>query len=157
MNFKASVPIAFSFVMNKYILFIFRIFVGCVFIYASIHKILNPDAFADSIRNYLLVPPALTNLMAVSLPWVEIVCGIFLVAGLFPRSSAAVVSAMLAVFSSALIISLARGLDIDCGCFDSGRGGEVINSLYVLRDLGLLFMSASVMLYDEGFCGLMRE
>lgn len=143
--------------MNKYILLVFRIFVGVVFIYASIHKILNPDAFADSIRNYLLLPPVLTNLVAITLPWVEIVCGIFLVAGLFPRSSAAVVSALLAVFSAALIISLARGLDIDCGCFDSGQGGEVINSLYVLRDLGLLFMSASVMLYDKGFCGFMLE
>ncbi len=143
--------------INRCVILLFRLVLGVLFIYASIHKILDPWTFAESIRYYLLLPPPLINLVAITLPWVEIICGAFLVVGLFPRSSAAVVSALLAIFSAALIISLARGLDIECGCFDAGQGGESITALYVLRDLALLFMSLSVMMYDEGFYGLMKE
>ena len=157
MTAAAAFDHARSAAKNKYLLLVFRVALGAVFIYASLHKILDPMAFAQSIRNYLLLPPALTNLAAITLPWVEMVCGAFLVVGLFPRSAAAVVSALLVVFNAALVISLARGLDIDCGCFQSGRGGEAISTLSVLRDLALLFMSVSVMIYDTGFCGLMRE
>jgi len=143
--------------MRRYVLLVFRIYIGAVFIYASMYKIIDPGAFAESIRNYMLLPPALTNLAALSLSWMEMVCGTLLVLGLFPRSSAAAVSALLVIFIAALIVSLARGLDIDCGCFNSGRGSEVITGFYVLRDLALLGISVSVMLYDTGFCCLAPE
>lgn len=154
---SSNIRLINSVIKNRYLLLVFRVVLGAVFIYASIHKILDPGAFAESIRNYLLLPALVTNLVAIILPWVEVVCGLFLVVGIFPRSCAAVVSALLAIFSAALIISLARGLDIDCGCFDSGQGNETIGILYVLRDWTLLFMSVSVMVYDRGFLSLRRE
>ncbi|MBW2148966.1 MAG: DoxX family membrane protein [Deltaproteobacteria bacterium] len=141
----------------KQVIFLFRLFLGALFIYASIHKILEPGDFAVSIRNYQLLPSLLSNLAAICLPWVELVCGVFLVAGVFVRSSAAVVSALLAVFASALIISLARGLDIECGCFQSGRRGEGVTALYILRDMALLLISLSVMIFEDGFLVLIRD
>jgi hypothetical protein len=46
-------------------------------------------------------------------------------------------------FLVALIISLMRGLDIDCGCFSTSGGGK-ISWLYILRDFSLLGISLFV-------------
>ena len=50
-----------------------RLFVGGVFIYASIDKIMHPHGFAELVNNYHILPPYLVNLMAIFLPWLEMV------------------------------------------------------------------------------------
>ena len=49
-----------------------RLILGGVFIYASIDKILNPGDFAKIISNYHVLPFGLENLLAITLPWVEL-------------------------------------------------------------------------------------
>jgi uncharacterized membrane protein YphA (DoxX/SURF4 family) len=93
-----------------------RIILGGVFIYASIDKILHPHAFAKIIHNYQLVPDILVTFPAIVLPWTEMISGLFLVAGIFRRASAVVLSAMLLMFSVAITINLVRGITFDCGC-----------------------------------------
>ena len=50
-----------------------RAYVGGVFIYASMYKINYPGEFAETIASYQLVPFWAVNLMALVMPWAELV------------------------------------------------------------------------------------
>ena len=125
-----------------------RIVVGLVFLLYGLDKIAHPDDFARAIANYRLLPEALVNLVAVTLPWVECVCGLLMLAGQWVRSSALVSAFLLGVFVVAVSITLARGLDIACGCLDADAGRKVGLKLLV-EDL-LLLGAAAVLVLKAG-------
>ena len=106
---------------NDYLTMISRLFIGLVFIYASFYKIIEPATFAKAIWFYHMVPGSLINLMALILPWLELLCGLGLILGIFYRGSVIWVNIMLLVFVIALASTIQRGLDIDCGCFKAGQ------------------------------------
>lgn len=101
-----------------------RLALGIVLILASIDKALKPAAFAEAIYNYQLLPGQAVNLTAIVLPWLELVLGSLLLTGFWLRGAVALSTVLLTVFFSALLISLARGLNIHCGCFGTGGEGE---------------------------------
>ena len=125
-----------------------RIVVGLVFLLYGLDKIAHPDDFARAIANYRLLPEALVNLVAVTLPWVECMCGLLLLAGQWVRSAALVSAFLLGVFVVAVSITLARGLDIACGCLDADAGRKVGFKLLV-EDL-LLLGAAAVLVLKAG-------
>ncbi|MBK7629418.1 MAG: DoxX family membrane protein [Ignavibacteriales bacterium] len=108
---------------NKYLLLVLRITLGFIFIYAGTEKIANPEAFAISISNYRLFPIAILNLFAITLPWIELISGLLLLFGIAVKENSAILFSLLLVFTMAIIISLFRGLSIDCGCF--GKGTQI--------------------------------
>ena len=125
---------------NDSLTMLFRLVVGVTFIYASLYKILQPADFAQSIWYYHMVPGSLINLMALILPWVELLAGLFLILGVLYRGSVVLMNLMTIMFIIALISAIVRGLDIDCGCFKvGGSGGSTVRSL--LLDVGLLIMT----------------
>jgi len=126
-----------------------RLILAVIFFYAAIEKIAAPLEFAVAIYNYQLLPDFAVNVLAVILPWLEIIVAICLVAGFQVRGAALISSALFLTFATALTISLVRGLDISCGCFGAASGS--INWLYLGRDLSLLIMSLFVLLYDRGW------
>jgi putative oxidoreductase len=115
-----------------------RFILGAVFIYAGVQKIFVPAEFSQSIQNYMILPAAMTNLVAIFLPWLEIYCGILLLAGIFIRASAILISLMNLVFITAVLSALIRGLDINCGCFGSDTPADWFK---ILENLMLLAMS----------------
>jgi uncharacterized membrane protein YphA (DoxX/SURF4 family) len=122
-----------------------------MFIYASVHKIADPAAFAASIRNYLILPAAWSNVAALTLPWIEIGVGVFLILGIQTKPSALITTAMLAVFLAAIIRAYAIGLNIDCGCFSSGSEvSEPIGLYHIVRDSALVIVSALILWFDRG-------
>jgi uncharacterized membrane protein YphA (DoxX/SURF4 family) len=116
------------------------VLIGLVFIIASIDKIAAPDAFAASIEAYHLVPTAVINLMAITIPWVELFVGIFLLAGVSLRGSSLLAAVLLGVFSVAIISALLRGLTIDCGCFGKEHATPV-SWMKVGEDVGMVIVS----------------
>ena len=130
-----------------------RIVVGLVFLLYGLDKITHPDDFARAIANYRLLPEALVNVVAVTLPWVECVCGMLLLAGQWVRSAALVSAFLLGVFVVAVSITLARGLDIACGCLDADAGRKVGLKLLV-EDLLLLAAAAVLVLKARDRIGL---
>jgi len=99
--------------------------VGFVFIYAGILKISDPAGFSDAINNYDLLPLLFVNLFAITLPWIEVVAGLFLMFGISVKENSFIISVMLVVFLLAIVISLGRGLNIECGCFSTSSGSKV--------------------------------
>ena len=132
---------------NKYFVLICRIILGAVFIYASVDKIINPEAFAAILSNYKLLPDFFIYAPALLLPWIELVAGSFLIAGIFIRGSSFILNGLLIVFIIAITINLARGINFDCGCFSTltGTGSNVY--FLLLRDL-LLLIPGSVVFFQ---------
>jgi len=129
-----------------------RMVVGLVFLLYGLDKIAHPDDFARAIANYRLLPEALVNLVAVTLPWVECMCGLLLLAGQWVRSAALVSAFLLGVFVVAVSITLARGLDIACGCLDADAGRKVGFKL-LMEDVLLLGAAAVLLLKAEDRIG----
>lgn len=106
-----------DFLSNKYLQIALRLIIGGLFVYASIDKISNPGEFAKAVKNYDMLPLNLVNFMAIIIPMIELVAGLMLIFGIYVKGSAASISILLVVFLIALVQALARGLDINCGCF----------------------------------------
>jgi uncharacterized membrane protein YphA (DoxX/SURF4 family) len=94
-----------------------RLLLGAFFVYASLDKIWSPAAFAKIVYQWQVVGPVSSNLVAVTLPWIELLAGLLLIAGVSKRESALVVALMLVVFIVAAGSVMARGIDVaNCGC-----------------------------------------
>lgn len=118
-----------------------RILLGGIFLYASVTKVPDMAAFAESVANYRIVPPALVPAVAAAVVGVEIAAGVALVLNVWARAAALVLSALLAVFTAGLASALARGIDLSCGCF----GGNAPATWWtVLRDVVLLLLALGV-------------
>ena len=109
------------FLENRWFLLTVRIVLGVIFLYAGVTKIANPLAFADSVATFKLLPPQLLNVVALSLPPLEVLLGLMLVAGVQVRAASLGLVMLSIVFGIALGQALARGLVVDCGCFGSGQ------------------------------------
>lgn len=131
-----------NFYSNKYLLLVIRIILGFVFIYAGAEKISDPEAFAISISNYRLLPTAAINFFAITLPWIELVAGILLIFGIAVKENSSILFSMLLVFTIAIVISLFRGLSIDCGCF--GKGTQI--GLYKLGENTLMIIGTFLLM-----------
>ncbi len=132
-----------------------RGFLGGVFIYASIGKIIHPEMFAESIANYRILPAQMVNFMAVILPWIELVAGVCLILGLWLPGSLFVMNLLLFVFFGALLSACVRGLNIECGCFETSVDKMVAGSMawYLIRDAVLLVIGITAfvrVLREEG-------
>jgi uncharacterized membrane protein YphA (DoxX/SURF4 family) len=117
-----------------------QITAGLIFLAAALPKIADLTAFAGSIHNFHLepvVPMALTNLLAMTIPWIELIAGLALVSGVRPRAGAFVYVALMTVFTIGVVSALARGLSFDCGCF--GKAGSApIGIKKLAENLGMI-------------------
>jgi uncharacterized membrane protein YphA (DoxX/SURF4 family) len=96
---------------------VLRLLLGALFVYASLDKIANPAGFAKVIYQWQVVGPVPSNLVAVTLPWIELVAGLLLLAGAWRREAALVIALLLVVFIAAAGSVMARGIDVEnCGC-----------------------------------------
>ena len=136
-----------SFLTHPALALILRLYLAGVFIYASLHKINFPAEFADNIAGYLIVPYWLVNPLALFMPWLELVSGLFLLAGVRVRAASLLIGGMLVMFTAAVIVALIQDTPIGCGCFQSV--GEAISWWTVLRDLAWLAMAAHIYFYDR--------
>jgi uncharacterized membrane protein YphA (DoxX/SURF4 family) len=118
---------------------------GGIFLYAAHAKVLDPRPLVTIIWNYRILPPGPVNLMAIYMPWMELVVGIALATGFKRRAAALCSTGLLIAFMVALGINAVRGVNVACGCF-STSAEDVHNAWFlVLRDLPML-LAALVML-----------
>jgi len=129
-------------IRNKHILLFFRLVVGGVFIWAGLSKIFDPLGFAQNIANYRIFSQSVSLFLALILPWIEVICGLLLVMGIFRETASFILSGSLVVFLGLIIVTLIRGLDIDCGCF--GSLNRSVDYKLLLMDCVLLFFSLNI-------------
>ena len=141
---------------NKYLLFFVRIILSVIFIYAGMEKISYPAGFSDSINNYKILPLFTVNFLAIILPWIELIAGVLLLFGIRVKENSFIISVLLSIFIIAIVISLIRGLNIDCGCFGTFSGSKV--GIYKLIENSLLLIAGyALMKFDSGFLTLNKK
>lgn len=121
------------------IVLIARILIGGILIYASFNKIVDPGGFAKAIANYHLIPFGLENIMAIILPWLELIVGICLIFGIFIDGAAFLVIIMMVVFISAITYAILNGYNIECGC--GLKPGELIGIQKIIEDITYLILA----------------
>ena len=136
---------------QRWLILACRVALGVVFVYSGWTKIADPPGFAHMVWNYRILPPALVNIVALVLPWVEVLAGAALVAGIWNRSAALILAVLLAVFIAGIALNLFRGNPIDCGCFATSSAGKTPEEMLaamrldILRDLGMMAMALAVL------------
>ncbi len=83
---------------NKNFLYISRLILGVIFIFASFDKIIDPKSFSSVIDNFHVTPVLLNNLAALFIPWLELVVGICLIRGVFINGASFIASSLLLFF-----------------------------------------------------------
>ena len=92
---------------------------GVLMLWAAVSKLANLTGFLGAIYAYdLPLPRGFLKLIAVILPWVELLCGLSLVSRVWTDSALAMTGGLMAVFILATGQAWARGLKISCGCFN---------------------------------------
>lgn len=132
-----------------------RVIVAGVFLAAGVMKIWDfklghsatPD-FTLAIQSYHLLPsPDLALLLAVYLPWLEVIAALAIFTRRLALGASAALLGMTVVFLGAIGSAWWRGLDIACGCFP----GEEVSTDYwtpILRDLALLAACAVLFAWE---------
>lgn len=115
-----------------------RLVLGGVLLAAALPKLADPAGFAGKLPNYQMFPDALVNLIAAVVPMLELVAAAALISGVLYRGGVWLAGGLLASFTALLASALARGLDLDCGCFGAAVQAEPVSALDLLRNLGLL-------------------
>jgi len=126
-----------------------RLLLGVIFVYASLDKIVHPQAFAQAVFNYQILPDISINLTALILPWLEFVLGCCLILNNWMPGTVLITTLLLVGFMTAISYNLSRGLDVGCCCFSSAPGEDAMSRLTLVRDF--LFLAMSILLFGLTF------
>jgi uncharacterized membrane protein YphA (DoxX/SURF4 family) len=137
-----------------------RLILGVVLLVAGAAKVADPQASVAAVRAYELLPDGLGTVVGWGLPFVEIVLGVLLLAGIAVRPAALATAVLLALFVAAVGSAAARGLSIDCGCFGGGGPvppGQTAYAAEIVRDLALLAGAVWLVARPQSRLGLDRN
>jgi uncharacterized membrane protein YphA (DoxX/SURF4 family) len=137
-------------VAKTVVLFALRVALAWVFIHAGILKIWDfthgrsatPD-FTLAIQHFEMLNPDLSMLLAVYLPWLEVLAALALFVRQLALGALTAILGMTTLFVVALASAWSRGLDISCGCFGKDEVSANFPAL-LLRDACIL--AAAVLL-----------
>ncbi len=144
-----------KFFSNKYLLFAIRIILGSLFIYSAIIKIINIDFFVKSLYNYKLLPEESLNYAALFITWLELIVGLLIFTGIYIKESALIGGILTLLFIGAVSAALARGLDIECGCFGT-KDGSRVGTLKILEDIFILLGFVWLAVYGSDFLAILK-
>lgn len=117
---------------------------GGVFVYAAVLKLKDPGRFLIDIRSFDMLPDPFAAWLALTLPWIELLCGLAVITGVLRKGGVLILNLALIGFFVAIGIAKSRGLNIQCGCFGGAESSSNYTELFIrdglLLGLGLLLM-----------------
>jgi uncharacterized membrane protein YphA (DoxX/SURF4 family) len=117
-----------------------QIVIGVLFVWSALAKLGDLGSFATEVHNFRIVPVATENLLALTLPWIELIAALALILNVRARAGAAVITALLGVFTLGVVAAVVRGLDIECGCFGTSHASRV-GLRKILENVGMLVVA----------------
>ena len=111
--------------IKKWFFIALRLTFGGLLIAACVDKIIHPLEFAQAVENYQVFGERFARWVAVWLPYLELIVGIFLILGIWYDAAVILNFIMMAVFFIAITQAYVRGLDINCGCFSADGGTKI--------------------------------
>jgi len=134
---------------RRAIIWLGRLVLGGIFIYAGFSKLLMPNnhlwpmfvlkfsismnisSFAQQVESYKMISHEASQVVAQTLPFVEIVLGLLLLIGWRLRIWATAITAIMAGFLAVVTRAYLLHMDINCGCFGTP---EKLTGMTVVRD-----------------------
>jgi uncharacterized membrane protein YphA (DoxX/SURF4 family) len=135
--------------LRRAIIWIGRLVLGGIFIYAGFSKLLLPNthlwpmfvlkfslsmnlsSFAQQVESYKMISPEVSQVVAHTLPFVEIVLGLLLLIGWRLRIWSTAITVIMVGFLAAVTRAYLLHMDINCGCFGTP---EKLTGMTVVRD-----------------------
>lgn len=108
------------------ILLLMRLALAALFLFAAWQKLKpgtdlvvdsGPQKFAQAIQGFRILPEHLVYLATGVIPWLEVLCALLLIVGVWTRAAAWLLALLLAGFTAAVVSVLLRGMSLTCGCF----------------------------------------
>ena len=137
-----------EFLKRRETVFVCRILLGVLFIVAGGMKVTDPSAMKEAVAAYNVVPDAFVPLIAVVLPWLELLCGVMLILNMFSRSVALIFTVLIIGFMYGVGLNMYRGVEMECGCFDV-LYKQSIGWGVQFRDLGFLLLALPILFFGE--------
>lgn len=128
---------------NPILILILRTFIGILFIFYGVAKIADPAQFANEIGNYGMTPDFITQLMALIIPWAEMIIGVLLLFGIYQRENGLLATGLMILFTFAVIFAFASGLDISCGCSGS-NASQKVGWLKIFENIGIIILTTII-------------
>ena len=137
------------FTVRRAVIWIGRLVLGGIFVYAGFSKLLMPNThlwpmfvlkfsismnvslFAQQVESYKMISHEASQMVAHTLPFVEIVLGLLLLIGWRLRIWATAITLVMAGFLGVVTRAYLLHMDINCGCFGAP---EKLTGVTVLRD-----------------------
>ena len=140
MKAKASTAWMNAVAGNKYLAVLFRLLLAVVFLISAYGKLVDIERYSvDAVYQFDILPMALARPFGLVLPFIELLCGLGLLFGLFTRLSAAGVALMSLAFFIAKEVVLAQGRELNCGCF--GAVVETLASSTIFMDIPIMLLA----------------
>ena len=123
-----------------------RIATGLLLTAAAITKLISPLAFFAALKAADRLPDAVSGLLVIGVPLIELVLGCGLLIGWKVRTMAMISFILIAMFTGFLLIETARGNNFNCGCFGESNAPLLITtgSGALIRNGLLLLMAGSL-------------
>jgi len=131
--------------LGWWIVFVLKLAICVIFVFAGVMKLRDPVAFAIAIRHYKMLPAFLILPLAFYLPWLEIICGLSIFVRPLSRAALYVILLLDLVFLAALSVAWARGLNVKCGCFgeafnDIGYPAAITRNILIAIAIGVILV-----------------
>ena len=141
-----SVPVPIRIINSRYLALLLRLIVGSIFVFYGVSKLPLHSQFVAIVEGYQLLPQLLATAYALTLPWVELLAGSYLILGILLKPSAIVIVLVGISFMIANISAIIQGEQYCGSCF-----GEVF-PLLVSQALALdiFIMIAAILLLTYG-------
>jgi uncharacterized membrane protein YphA (DoxX/SURF4 family) len=133
-----------------------RVVLGALLIAAGGLKIGHAVDLAAAIAGFRLLPATVVAPLALALPYLELLLGGYLVAGLFTRPAAIVACVQFIVYAAAVASAVLRHIPASCGCFGP-NDAAVADWPHVAFDLALALASAFVAFGAPGALAIDRR
>ncbi|MFC6707712.1 MauE/DoxX family redox-associated membrane protein [Flexivirga alba] len=128
-----------------------RLILGVTYLVAGILKARELEATRMDTRAFRILSYDLANIWGTFMPFLEIILGLLLIAGLMTRMTAVLGGLLMIAFIIGISSVWARGIVIQCGCFGS-NGKLPTTAAYkwdILRDVGLLLCAAWLVIWPR--------
>ena len=130
---------------------LFRLLLGGVFLVAGSEKIIDPQIFESTLRNYRILEDPWIAWGAIAIPPFELIAGACVVLRLlYPGCIIALILALIG-FILALISLLFRGIDIECGCLG------IVTTLHLQLFIDSALIAVAILLLIHWHVRAVRE
>ena len=120
-----------------YVALALRLALGGWFVWSGYQKVFvhGLDDFTRAVANYKMVYAPWDAVVAYTIPWLEMVCGLLVIIGLWKRGALWGLAGLVAGFAVGVAHAQANNLNIACGC-DGNPDGSPMNYTWKFVEFG---------------------